>query len=68
MTKELEVTTETTVTIKLSGTYADRLAASLGRTLAVIDHVGTERYEQLVNTNTIDDLLDLKTALYTVTG
>jgi hypothetical protein len=68
MTQHLEATAETVVTIKLSKEHAVKLAHSLGRALEATSHLDpSSRYTALVNTGTIDDLLSLKTALFTVT-
>jgi hypothetical protein len=64
MSAELEVTSETVVTVRLGGEYAAKVAHSLGRVLASIDHLDHDRREQLVNTHTVDDLVALKTALF----
>lgn len=60
---DLEVTSETTVTIKLSQRYADKLEASISRALEATSKLDERRYINLVNTGTVDDLLALRTAL-----
>ena len=67
MQKDLEVTAETVITLKMSKPYASKLAHSLGRALEAFDHLGPDRRTTLVNTRTVDDLLALKTALFMAT-
>ena len=67
MSKDLEVTTETVVTVKMSGVYAGKLARSLGRALESFDKLDEERRNHLVNTHTVDNLLALRMALINAT-
>jgi len=67
MTQHLEATAETVVTLKLSKEYAVKLARSLGRALETVNHLDDRLRVNLINAGTIDDLLALKTALFTVT-
>lgn len=60
----LKVTRTAAYTVELDEAYAGKLARSLGRVLAAIDHLDPTIRDQLVNTHTVDDLLALRTALY----
>lgn len=60
---ELEVTTETTVIVKMSGDRAGKTFRSIQRAMTQLDKLDPAVYTQLVNTHTIDDLLALATAL-----
>jgi hypothetical protein len=61
----LKVTRTAAYTVELDEEYAGKLMRSLGRILTAVDHMPPAHRTQLVNTHTIDDLLALKTALYT---
>jgi hypothetical protein len=56
----LEGKREVTVTLALGEAYAERLERSLGRALEALGKLDDARYQQLVNTATVDDLLALR--------
>lgn len=62
----LRVNRTATYTIELDEETAGKLMRSLGRVMNVLGNLDQqeERYQWLVNTHTVDDLLALKTALY----
>jgi hypothetical protein len=64
----LKVKRRGTVVVTMDDEYAGKVWRSLGRAMDALGHMDQQeqRYEQLVNTGTIDDLLALRTAIINV--